>query len=72
MMERIPEKCVEKFDDAYQRAANRLVKEFINEFCIDDGSIVGETGHIQFRRLLSIKYMHIKAICKHSFSARHH
>lgn len=39
MMDKIPEKYVEEFDDAYQRAANRLVKEFTNQFCLDDGSI---------------------------------
>lgn len=39
LMDRLPEKYVEDFDEAYQKAANRLVKEFTNEFCYDDGGI---------------------------------
>lgn len=39
LMDKIPEKYVEEFDAAYQRAANRLVKEFTNKFCLEDGSI---------------------------------
>lgn len=39
LMDRLPEKYVEEFDAAYQKAANRLVKEFTNEFCYDDGGI---------------------------------
>lgn len=39
LMDNIPEKYVDEFNDAYQRAANRLVKQFTNEFCRDDGSI---------------------------------
>ncbi len=39
LMDKIPEKYVEEFDAAYQRAANRLVKEFTNQFCLEDGSI---------------------------------
>ena len=33
LMDRLPEKYVEDFDEAYQKASNRLVKEFTNEFC---------------------------------------
>lgn len=39
MMDKLPEKYVEDFDAAYQRAANRLVKEFTIEFCLEDGTI---------------------------------
>lgn len=35
----LPEKYVADFDESYQKAANRLVKEFTNEFCNEDGSI---------------------------------
>ncbi|MFW6680359.1 PmeII family type II restriction endonuclease [Lacrimispora sp. AGF001] len=35
----LPEKYVANFDESYQKAANRLVKEFTNEFCNEDGSI---------------------------------
>lgn len=38
-MSELPEKYVADFDEAYQKAANRLVKEFTNEFCNEDGSI---------------------------------
>ena len=38
-MDKLPEKYVEDFDIAYQKAANRLVKEFTQEFCLEDGSI---------------------------------
>ncbi len=38
-MDEIPEKYIANFDEAYQKASNRLVKEFTNEFCNDDGSI---------------------------------
>jgi len=38
-MDTLPEKYVEEFEKSYQKAANRLVKEFANEFCLDDGSI---------------------------------
>ena len=30
---------VEEFDASYQKAANRLVREFTQEFCFEDGSI---------------------------------
>ncbi len=38
-MAELPEKYVTDFDESYQKAANRLVKEFTNEFCNEDGSI---------------------------------
>lgn len=39
LMDRLPEKYVEDFDTSYQKAANRLVREFTVEFCFEDGSI---------------------------------
>lgn len=38
-MAELPEQYIADFDEAYQKAANRLVKEFTNEFCNEDGSI---------------------------------
>jgi hypothetical protein len=38
-MEQLPETYIEGFNAAYQKAANRLVREFTIEFCYDDGSI---------------------------------
>ncbi len=38
-MDKLPEKYVEEFDASYQKAANRLVREFTQEFCFGDGSI---------------------------------
>ena len=38
-MGKLPEKYVEDFDASYQRAANRLVREFTLSFCFEDGSI---------------------------------
>ena len=38
-MDKLPEKYVEEFDTSYQKAANRLVREFTQEFCFEDGSI---------------------------------
>ena len=38
-MESLPEKYIEEFDVAYQKAANKLVREFTIEFCNEDGSI---------------------------------
>ena len=38
-MDKLPEKYVEDFDTAYQKAANRLVKDFTNDFCLEDGTI---------------------------------
>lgn len=38
-MGRLPEEYVEDFDISYQKAANRLVREFTQMFCFQDGSI---------------------------------
>ncbi len=38
-MDKLPEKYVEEFNTSYQKAANRLVREFTQEFCFADGSI---------------------------------
>ena len=38
-MDALPRKYVEDFDIVYQKAANKLVREFTIEFCCDDGSI---------------------------------
>ena len=38
-MDTLPEKYIEEFDGAYQKAANKLVREFTVEFCCEDGSI---------------------------------
>ena len=38
-MDKLPEKYVEEFDASYQKASNRLVREFTQEFCFEDGSI---------------------------------
>ena len=38
-MDKLPEKYVEDFDASYQKASNRLVREFTQQFCFDDGSI---------------------------------
>lgn len=38
-MAELPEQYVSDFDESYQKAANRLLKEFTNEFCNEDGSI---------------------------------
>ncbi len=38
-MDKLPEKYVEEFNASYQKAANRLVREFTQEFCFEDGSI---------------------------------
>ena len=35
-MDKLPEKYVEEFDASYQKAANRLVREFTQEFCFED------------------------------------
>ena len=32
-METLPEKYVEEFNAAYQKAANKLVREFTTDFC---------------------------------------
>lgn len=38
-MDVLPEKYIDEFNLSYQKAANRLVKEFANSFCMEDGSI---------------------------------
>lgn len=38
-MDKLPEKYVENFESSYQKALNRLVREFTVEFCLEDGSI---------------------------------
>lgn len=38
-METMPEKYVADYKVSYNRAANRLVREFANSFCWEDGSI---------------------------------
>ena len=38
-MEKIPEKYIEEFNASYQKAENRLIREFTQEFCLNDGSI---------------------------------
>lgn len=35
----MPEKYVADYKESYNRAANRLVREFANSFCRKDGSI---------------------------------
>lgn len=39
MMDELPDKYVSEFDEAYNRASNRLLRSFSNEFCRADGSI---------------------------------
>jgi len=38
-MKELPEKYIDDFDVAYQKAANKLVRGFTIEFCNEDGSI---------------------------------
>ncbi len=38
-MDSRPEEYIESFELAYQKAANRLIREFTIEFCLEDGSI---------------------------------
>lgn len=35
----LPEKYMGNFEKSYQKATNRLLKEFTSEFCMEDGSI---------------------------------
>jgi hypothetical protein len=42
-MDKLPEKYVEEFEASYQKAANRLVKDFTTLFCKEDGSIDWES-----------------------------
>lgn len=37
----MPEKYVADYKESYNRAANRLVREFANSFCREDGRITG-------------------------------
>lgn len=39
MMDNLPEQYFDEFREAYEKAENRLVREFTTEFCLDDGSI---------------------------------
>lgn len=39
LMDTIPETYIEKYNLSYQKASNRLVREFTIEFCNEDGSI---------------------------------
>lgn len=38
-MDKLLEKYVEEFDTSYQKAANRLVREFTQEFCFENSII---------------------------------
>jgi len=38
-MDNLPEKYIDNFNQAYQRASNRLMKDFTSQFCMSDGSI---------------------------------
>jgi len=38
-MDKLPEKYIEDFNTSYQKASNRLIREFTQMFCIEDGSI---------------------------------
>lgn len=38
-MGNLPEQYSDQFKISYQKAMNRLIKEFTNEFCLDDGTI---------------------------------
>ena len=46
-MDKLPEKYVKGFDASYPKAANRLVREFTQQFCFAVGSIVWEK-HMKF------------------------
>ena len=35
----LPEQYVAQYQESYNKAANRLVREFSNDFCKEDGSI---------------------------------
>lgn len=39
MMDELPDKYISEFDEAYNKASNRLLRSFSNEFCKEDGSI---------------------------------
>ncbi len=38
-MDKLPEKYIEDFNFSYQKASNRLIREFTQMFCFKDGSI---------------------------------
>lgn len=38
-MGQLPEKYIDEYKTSYARAANRLIKSFSSDFCLDDGSI---------------------------------
>ncbi len=38
-MDKLPEKYIEDFNASYQKASNRLIREFTQMFCFEDGSI---------------------------------
>ena len=38
-MDKLPEKYIEEFNQSYQMAENRLIRQFTNEFCFEDGRI---------------------------------
>lgn len=38
-MDKLPEKYIEDFNFSYQKASNRLIREFTQMFCFEDGSI---------------------------------
>lgn len=39
IMGNLPEKYIKDFNESYHKASNRLVREFTQEFCYEDGSI---------------------------------
>lgn len=39
LMDTLPEKYIEDFNAAYQNASNRLLREFTQQFCFENGSI---------------------------------
>ena len=57
-MDKLPEKYVEEFDASYQKAANRLVREFTQEFCFEDGSIEALKNAVHNAILLECKLPH--------------
>ena len=46
-MDKLPEKYAKGFDASYPKTANRLVREFTQQFCFAVGSIVWEK-HMKF------------------------
>lgn len=39
LMDTLPEKYIDKYNNSYSKASNRLIRDFSNEFCNDDGTI---------------------------------